>query len=134
MTVLPNLLPVRLSPGDDLRSALETAGGAGAFVVSGMGSLRDVHIRFAGAAQATVIAGDFEIISLAGAITADGAHLHMAVADADGKVIGGHVPYGNTVRTTAEILLIMTPDHSLSRELDAATGFAGLAVRPQPPK
>jgi len=133
MTVLPNLLPVRLPPGADLRRALEAAGGAGAFVVSGMGSLRDAQIRFAGAAEATCIAGDVEIVSIAGAITADGAHLHMAVADADGRVTGGHVVYGNRVRTTAEILLILTPDHCLAREFDAATGYAELVVRPRPP-
>ena len=134
MTVVPDLLPVRLPPGADLRRALEAAGAAGAFVVSGMGSLRDAQIRFAGATQATTIAGDVEIISIAGAITADGAHLHMAVADADGKVTGGHIVYGNTVRTTAEVLLMLTPDHRLSREFDAATGFAELVVRSPPPK
>lgn len=122
------LLPVRLSPGDDLRRALEAAGIDGAFVVSGIGSLRDVLLRFAGVSKASLLPGDFEIISLAGAITADGAHLHMAVSDSTGKVFGGHVVYGNTIRTTAEILLARTPGWHLSRQFDAATGYPELVV------
>jgi uncharacterized protein len=125
-----DLLPLRLSPGDDLRRALEEAGAGGAFVVSGMGSLIDVRLRFAGAPEATLLAGDFEILSIAGAITADGAHLHMAVADGQGRVSGGHVVYGNVVRTTAEILLVSTPAWQLSREHDPATGYTELMVRP----
>lgn len=124
-----DLLPLRLSPGDDLRRALEQAGSTGAFVVSGMGSLRDVRLRFAGAAEATVLAGDFEIVSVAGAITPDGAHLHMAVADSAGRVLGGHVVYGNVVRTTAEILLAPTPGWQLARQFDAGTGYPELVVR-----
>ena len=124
-----DLLPLRLAPGTDLRRALEQAGSTGAFVVSGMGSLREVHLRFAGAAEASVLTGDYEIISLAGAITLDGAHLHMAVADGAGQVRGGHVAYGNIVRTTAEILLVATTGWQLARQFDAGTGYAELTVR-----
>lgn len=127
------MLPLRLPPGADLRRALEqaasTAGWSGAFVVCGIGSLADVQLRFAGAATATTLPGDFEIISLAGSLSADGAHLHMAVADAAGRVHGGHLVYGNLVRTTAEVLLADTAGWQLSRQFDAATGFAELAVR-----
>lgn len=125
-----NLLPLRLSPGADLRRAAEEAGVGSAFVISGIGSLVDVQLRFAGASEATQLHGDFEMLSLSGTITADGAHLHMAVADAGGRVYGGHVVYGNTVRTTAELLLALTPDFHLSRALDAATGYAELVVQP----
>lgn len=128
------LLPLRLAPGADLRRALEqalvTEQVAGAFVVSGIGSLRDVRLRFAAQAQATLLPGDFEIISIAGALTPDGAHLHMAVSDSQGRVVGGHVVVGNEVRTTVEVLLALTDGWQLSRELDPATGYAELAVRP----
>lgn len=124
-----DLLPLRLSPGDDLRRSLEQAAVPGAFVIAGIGSLVDVQLRFAGAPVATLLSGDFEMISIAGAITPDGAHLHMAVADAQGRVFGGHVVYGNVVRTTAEILLMATPGWELARPFDAATGYPELLVR-----
>ena len=104
-----NTLPVRLSPGDDLRRALEAqapALGGSAMVVAGIGSLTDARLRFAGAESLVTLPGLFEIISLSGTLSRDGAHLHMSVAGADGRVFGGHVPYGNTVRTTAEVLLV----------------------------
>ena len=44
-------------------------------------------------------------------------------------VTGGHVAYGCTVRTTAEVLLALLPDWRFSREPDAATGFDELVVR-----
>jgi predicted DNA-binding protein with PD1-like motif len=56
----------------------------------------------------------------------------MSVADAAGRVYGGHVVYGNEVRTTAEILLAPLPDWSLTREPDPVTGFQELVVRPRP--
>jgi predicted DNA-binding protein with PD1-like motif len=51
-------------------------------------------------------------------------------ADAPG-VVGGHVAYGCTIRTTAEVLLLLLPEWSLSRELDPATGLAELVIRPE---
>jgi predicted DNA-binding protein with PD1-like motif len=53
----------------------------------------------------------------------------MSVSDASGRVLGGHVGYGNIVRTTAEILLVALADWSLTREHDPATGFNELVVR-----
>ncbi len=49
---------------------------------------------------------------------------------AQGRVSGGHVSYGCIVRTTAEVLLLLLPEWSFSREPDSATGFAELVVRP----
>ncbi len=124
--------PLRLPPGADLRQALETIAAAGArsgFVVSGIGSLSDPRIRFANAPGATTFTGAFELLTLSGSVTPDGAHLHMTVSDEEGRVFGGHVTDGNTVRTTAEILLAWLPGHALTREHDPATGFDELAVR-----
>lgn len=126
--------PLRLQPGDDLRRSLEQAIGvearASAFVVAGIGSLSDPRLRLAGAEADTVLAGPWEILSLSGSVSPDGAHLHTAIADAQGRVVGGHVAYGNVVRTTAELLLIRLPDGQLAREHDPATGFKELVVRP----
>ena len=129
-----NALPVRLPPGADLRRALEdlaARGGApSAFVVCGIGSLGDGRLRFAGEPAEAVVPGPLEIVSLSGTVTATGAHLHMVVSDASGGVTGGHVGYGNVVRTTAEILLAALPAWSLSRAVDPATGYPELVVRP----
>jgi predicted DNA-binding protein with PD1-like motif len=126
-------LPLRLQPGADLRRSLEASVGAlgepSAFVVSGMGSLSNSRLRFAGADSETSLPGVFEIICLSGTLTGDGAHLHMSIADQHGHVVGGHVCYGNTVRTTAEVLLVHLAEWSLSREHDANTGFNELVVR-----
>jgi predicted DNA-binding protein with PD1-like motif len=126
-------LPLRLSPGADLRASLEDAVSsrsyAAAFVVSGIGSLRDARLRLAGAREPELIRGDLEILTLAGTVASNGSHLHMSVADSGGRVMGGHVAHGCTVRTTAEVLLLLLPDWSLAREPDPATGFAELVVR-----
>lgn len=127
------LLPVRLSPGADLRRTLQDDAGSlntdSAFVVAGIGSLVEASIRYAGESKETVLAGPLEILSLSGSLSPSGAHLHMSVSDASGRVYGGHVGYGNTIRTTAEILLAILPDGCLAREYDAETGFNELVVR-----
>ncbi|HEX5736946.1 MAG TPA: PPC domain-containing DNA-binding protein, partial [Hydrogenophaga sp.] len=103
-------LPIRLTPGQDLREALEAAvreeGCQAAFVLSGIGSLVDARIRFAGADEPLLIRGDSEILSLSGTVGVGAAgdagqghsHLHMAVAAATGEVLGGHVAPGCRVR------------------------------------
>ena len=60
-----------------------------------------------------------------------GAHLHASLADADGRVLGGHVAPGCIVRTTAEVLLALLDDVRFTREPDAATGYAELHVWPR---
>jgi predicted DNA-binding protein with PD1-like motif len=125
-------LPLRLAPGADLRGAIEAALGAhtAAFVVQGIGSLSVAQLRYAGVDQPTALHGDLEILTIAGAIAPDGAHLHMAVSDAQGRVYGGHVATGCIVRTTAEILIAVLPEHAFSRELDVdGSGFKELVIR-----
>jgi predicted DNA-binding protein with PD1-like motif len=55
----------------------------------------------------------------------------MSVADADGRVSGGHVGPGCMVRTTAEVLVALLPAHRFSREHDPATGYQELRVHPR---
>lgn len=123
-------LPLRIALDDDFRRALEgafaTRGATSAFVISGIGSLRQARLRLAGKAEPVALEGDLEILTLAGTLSVDGAHLHMSVADAEGRVTGGHVAYGCTVRTTAEVLLVLLPDWYFTRELDPSTGFREL--------
>lgn len=129
-------LPLRLNPGDDLRRAIEAAlaaqGLQAAFVLQGIGSLADAPLRLAGADATIMLPGPSEILSLAGSVGPGTSHLHASLADASGRVLGGHVPYGCTVRTTAEVLLLLLPDWAFERAPDAATGYAELAIRPAP--
>ncbi len=129
-----DLLPLRLHPGDDLRSALMqrvSEHGAGpAFVVAGIGSLVQARLRFAGEANETIIGGPIEILTMSGTVSSAGIHMHIAVSDAQGRVLGGHAGPGNIVRTTVEALLVFLPAWNLTRQFDPATGFDELDVRP----
>lgn len=124
--------PLRLPPGADLRAALTTifgsSGAKAAFVLQAIGSLQLVRLRFAGRDAVTELFGDYEILTLAGTLSADGPHLHMSVADRNGTVTGGHVSDGCIVRTTVEVLVSILPGHRFSRIEDEATGYLELRV------
>jgi predicted DNA-binding protein with PD1-like motif len=133
------VVPLRLHPGEDLRRALEAWMGeqqqqrqAGC-MISAVGSLSVAQLRLAGASETTTICGELEIISLSGTLSPDGAHLHIAIADSSGAVIGGHLGPGSLVRTTAELVIGLLPEWRFQRELDPATGYAELRISPQAP-
>jgi predicted DNA-binding protein with PD1-like motif len=129
--------PIRLTPGQDLRAALEAAvldqNCRAAFVLSGIGSLSTAGVRLAGADQPTRLTGEMEILTLSGTVAVDdgkpSSHMHMAISTATGQVLGGHVAPGCIVRTTAEVLLALLPDWQFTREPDAQTGYDELVVR-----
>lgn len=131
------VVPLRLQPSDDLRRELEAwmaeqQEQAGC-LISAVGSLSVAQLRLAGATEATAICGELEILSLSGTLSPDGAHLHIAIADNKGAVIGGHLCAGSLVRTTAELVIGLLPDWRFNRELDPATGYAGLRISPRAP-
>jgi predicted DNA-binding protein with PD1-like motif len=129
------VLPVRLAPGADLRLGLEQVladqGEQAGWVLSGIGRLSVAPLRLAGQEELTILEGDLEILTLAGSLSIDGAHLHISVAAADGQFSGGHLAFGAKVRTTAEVLVALLPTWSFSRELDTATGSRELMIRHQ---
>jgi predicted DNA-binding protein with PD1-like motif len=129
------VVPLRLQPGNDLRRSLEAWTGAqqeqAGCVISAVGSLSVAQLRFAGASKASTIQGDLEILSLAGTLSPDGAHLHIAIADSSGTVIGGHLCAGSLVRTTAELVIGLLPEWRFRRELDPVTGYTELRISPQ---
>ncbi|MEI7665311.1 MAG: PPC domain-containing DNA-binding protein [Synechococcaceae cyanobacterium ELA263] len=126
------VVPLRLGPGCELHACLlellveqqVTAG----WLLSGIGSLSTAQLRLAGQEAITTYQGELEILTLAGSLCADGAHLHISVADRQGIVTGGHLGTGSLVRTTAELLVALLPQWSFSRELDASSGWRELVI------
>lgn len=122
----------RLRPGEDLRRSLESWAkrqdlGA-AFVLSAVGSLSPAMLRLAGRDTPTAIDGDSELLTLSGTISAQGAHLHLSVADAQGQVTGGHLLAGSIVRTTMELVLGIASGWEIRREVDPLTGHAEMVA------
>jgi predicted DNA-binding protein with PD1-like motif len=133
-------LVLRLTPGEDLRTALDAAfaqlqaeqGTKAACIISAVGSLSQAVLRYAAEPTGTVLEEALELITLSGTLSPDGAHLHASVADAQGHVRGGHVMPGCIVRTTAEIVLAALPGWVFSRQHDAATGYRELVAQARP--
>jgi predicted DNA-binding protein with PD1-like motif len=123
---------LRLSPGADLKPSLLAYCIAhhieAACIVSCVGSLRCASIRFAGRPDSTRIERPLEIVSLVGTLSRHGAHLHIALADQDGQVVGGHLMDESRIHTTAEIVLGILPEMRFTRELDAMTGYKELKI------
>lgn len=123
----------RLTQGADLRNAIleyvqETGIQAGS-LLSGVGCLSAATIRLANEADSLLLDGPLEILTLSGTLTPGHVHLHISVADKQGKVYGGHLLEGTLVSFTAEICLAEYRNLSFSRELDNQTGFTELVVK-----
>ena len=127
----------RLAGGADLKEAIEAwvrSSGIGAgCVLTCVGSLSRVALRMPGARDFMVLERDFEIVSVEGTLSPDGCHVHLAVSDRSGAVLGGHLVSGCIVRTTAEFVFAEVESLDFAREHDAATGFAELVIRPRRP-
>lgn len=126
---------LRLSPGEDLKDCLQqvtqTHAIAAGCVVTAVGSLQQVRLRFAGASEATILTGKFEIVSLVGTLSVEGVHLHLAIADAQGHMLGGHLMPGCLIYTTAEIVLGDLSGLVFNRLSDPQTGYRELVIKAQ---
>ena len=130
------ILALRLIPGVDLKQELrrivQEHGLRAGFIVSCVGSLARARLRMPGAAgepeRFNTLDEPTEIISLAGTLSPDGLHLHVALARHDGQCIGGHVVDGCIVRTTAELVVGELPDLEFRRAPDPETGYLELRV------
>lgn len=122
----------RLKPNQDLRKSLKTfvvknniqAG----FILTTVGSLKQVNIRFANQNEGTFLDGKFEIVSLVGTLSTHGLHLHISVADQNGKTLSGHLKDGCIVYTTAEVVIGASEEYIFLRTLDEETGYQELEV------
>ncbi|MGF1687885.1 DNA-binding protein [Photobacterium japonica] len=125
----------RLTQGQDLKMAIQAyvqqhhlqAGS----LLSGIGCLSHAEIRLANANHVRSLPGPLEIVSLVGTLTPEHVHLHIVVADAQGKVCGGHLMEGSMVSHTAEVCLAAYENLSFCRAFDPQTGYTELVVTPR---
>jgi predicted DNA-binding protein with PD1-like motif len=123
---------LRLKPGQDLRQELEAFAVSikmqAGLVLTCVGSLTRAALRLADADSTTLLEGKFEIVSLVGTFSPDGAHLHISISDTQGDTYGGHLQEGALVYTTAEIVLADLEEHNFNRRLDTETGYDELYI------
>ena len=123
---------LRLIPDQDLHKSLKQFVNANqvqaGFMLTAVGSLKQAAIRFANQNTSQVLEGKFEIISLAGTLSIQGIHLHIALADQAGQIMGGHLSEGCLIYTTAEIVIGESKELRFDRKLDQQTGFKELTV------
>lgn len=130
-----NVFALRLKPDQDLRQSLKTFAEdqniKAGFILTAIGSLKQATIRFANQNVSTVLTNKLEIISLNGTLATTGIHLHIAIADKQGKTLGGHLDNGCLIYTTAEIVIGTSEEFTFMRTLDDKTGYKELQVIPK---
>ena len=118
-------LAFRLKKGDDLRACIEEKCKDinTAIILSGVGCLYKANFRLAKALDYINCEQDYEIVSLNGTISNGKAHIHIALADDKGNVIGGHLEKGCLINTTCEVVLGVLEEYESRREFDKNTGY-----------
>jgi uncharacterized protein len=110
---------IRFSKDHDLQAGI---------VLTCVGSLEKTALRMAGQDRIQTWDEKMEILSLVGTLSADGLHLHLAVANGEGQTYGGHLVEGCLIYTTAEIALGDLTDLRFIRAIDPETGYKELEV------
>ena len=125
------LLAFRLKTGQLLKEELEALAKReewpAAFIVTAVGSLSRASLRLADESLADY-EENFEIVSLIGTLSVDGAHLHISLADKNGPVLGGHLKDNCRVYTTVELVIGISDEFTFKRVFDKDTGFNELLV------
>ncbi|WP_028025598.1 PPC domain-containing DNA-binding protein [Enterovibrio calviensis] len=123
----------RLTRGADLKQSIFDAVKANQIqagcVVSVVGCLSSLNMRLADSTTVFQKNACFEILSLSGTLTPEHLHLHISVADEEGRAWGGHLLDGTIVSHTAEVCLLVFPSYQFAREFDADTGYTELVVK-----
>ncbi len=126
---------LRLQPGEDVRISLHDWAHANiieaAAITSAVGSLTHAHLRYANRADGIMTTTDMEVLSLSGTLSIHGMHLHLSVADRDGKMLGGHMLDGCIVRTTLELTIQEIDGVRLLRVKDEQSGYEELSPEPE---
>lgn len=137
--ILPHLQPstaryyaLRLLPGEEVFSRLhlllQQHHIQAAWIAGCTGSLSNVALRFAGQDETTLLHGIYEVISLNGTLELKGEHLHLALSDPQGAMLGGHMMPGCTVRTTLELVIGELTSLAFSRQPCAVSGYDELVI------
>ncbi|XP_029903229.1 uncharacterized protein LOC115356269 [Myripristis murdjan] len=131
---------VRFGPGRELLTSLQALVQErrlrAPFIITCVGSVTKATLRLANATATNTnevihLDGRFEIVSLVGTLNPE-AHLHICLADKEGRTVGGHVLGDLEVFTTAEVVVGEAADLQFTREMDVKTGFPELVVQPRP--
>jgi uncharacterized protein len=132
--LMMNAFAIRLKPQQDLKAELDQFvhqnALSAACIITCVGSLTQATLRHANQPTGTIYQGHFEIVSLTGVMSVHGSHYHLAIADATGATLGGHLLKGCLIYTTAEIVIGVLPELRFEREPDETTGFKELAIYP----
>ncbi len=129
---------VKLARGEDLLPTLEEAlrgeGVASGVVLAGIGALQDVELGWFDPGEKSYVkrvhAGSRELLSLQGTVTLDAdlpLHLHCALADAEQRVVGGHLFRGR-VAVLAEVAVRALDALALTRRKNPETGLLELTM------
>lgn len=130
------LYSLRLKPGQDLRAELisfaKVHNVRAGSIVTCVGALKPFSLRMAAATpdkqDIRTFKDTHEIVSLVGTITGDDCHLHIALSNKEGVVVGGHLKEGSLVDLTAEVVIAEDENTVYARELDKDTGFPELTI------
>lgn len=123
----------RLWAGLDLRKEIEkivkeNRVDAGS-ILSVVENLKKARLRMVGGKNIKTWNKSFEIVSGTGTLSPDGCHIHIAIADSQGKIVGGHLKEGCVVKTTVEIVLLKFSGIRFRRVLDNETGYSELVLK-----
>src|SRR3989344_6418157 len=96
----------RLKSGQDLRTEIEKVvrdeNIKAGVLLSVVGGLENAKLRMPGARPGNQIVkewkGPLEIVSGTGTLSKDGCHIHIALSDKKGQVVGGHLKNGCIVK------------------------------------
>jgi hypothetical protein len=124
---------IRLKPQEDLKRSILTFARErqikAAIILTCVGSLQQLHIRFANQKSGTRRDGYFEILHCGGTLSDSYCHLHLAVADETGTTFGGHLLDECLVYTTAEIAIAELSQVEFLRIEDSTYGYRELVVK-----
>lgn len=123
---------LRILPGLDvyleLQKYVREGGIQAATILSCVGSVSKLSLRFANAKKETTLNENFEILNLSGTLSESGIHLHGTFSKEDGSVLGGHLKPGSVIHTTVEIVLVELEDWKFQRSHDQNTGYRELVA------